>query len=353
MHPWQQFLTEQGFRFAAEAAHEAIGPDPLVWSESAADGFVAPLTDLGLIAFTGDEAAHFLHNQLTNDIEHLGPGEARLAAYCSPKGRMLASFLAWRTDDAVMLELPRAIQLPVQKRLQMFILRSKVKVADRSDELVVLGLGGAKAGAALASRFGELPATPYAKLDSEAGTLVRVADAFGAPRYQWITSVEQAQQAWPELARTLRPAGTSLWRLADILAGVPRIVAATQESFVPQMINFEVIGGVNFKKGCYPGQEIVARSQYLGKLKRRMNLATVDAASLTGTVEAGMEVFTPTDPEQPCGMVVNAERSSPTEFAMLVELKTSVLEAGTIHLASATGAVLNIQPLPYAIPDAA
>jgi hypothetical protein len=353
MHPWQQFLTEQGFRFAQPGSFDAIGPEPDIWPEAAAEGFVAPLTHLGLMAFSGDDAAHFLHSQLTNDVEHLGQNEARLAAYCNPKGRMLASFLAWRKDDAVVLELPRVIQPAVQKRLQMFILRSKVKPADRSDELVVLGLGGTKAGVALTPWFAALPPAPYAKLDGEAGTLIRVADAFGAPRYQWITTPEQALQAWPQLAQVLRPAAPALWRLADILAGIPQIIAATQESFVPQMINFEVIGGVNFKKGCYPGQEIVARSQYLGKLKRRMCLVTLDAASVSEPVEAGMEVFSPADPEQPCGMVVNAERSSPASFALLVEVKTATLGEGSIHLGSATGPALNIQPLPYALPDAA
>src|SRR3954466_2593745 len=110
MHPWQQFLAEQGFRFAQAGSFDSLGPEPAVWPETAADGFVAPLTDLGLMAFSGEDAATFLHSQLTNDIEHLGPNEARLAGYCSPKGRMLASFLAWRKDDAVFLELPRAIQ---------------------------------------------------------------------------------------------------------------------------------------------------------------------------------------------------------------------------------------------------
>jgi hypothetical protein len=329
-----------------------LGPEPALWPESAAAGFVAPLTDLGLMAFSGEDAAHFLHNQLTNDIEHLGPEEARLAAYCSPKGRMLASLLAWRKDDAVVLALPRAIQPAVQKRLQMFILRAKVKAADVSDNLVALGIGGVKAGAALTPLFAELPAAPYAKLDGDAGTLIRVTDAFGAPRYQWIATPEQARQAWPQLAQALRPAGTALWRLADILAGIPQIVAATQESFVPQMVNFEVIGGVNFKKGCYPGQEIVARSQYLGKLKRRMVLATLDAGAANEAVEAGMEVFSAADPEQPCGMVVNAEKSSPAAFALLVEVKTSAVDEGSVHLGSATGPVLSIQPLPYALPDA-
>ncbi|HCY61648.1 MAG TPA: folate-binding protein YgfZ [Oxalobacteraceae bacterium] len=354
MHPWQQFLTEQGFRIAEAGNFDAIAPEPAVWPEAVAEGFVAPLTDLGLMAFAGEEAAHFLHNQLTNDIEHLGQKEARLAAYCSPKGRMLASMLAWRSPsagEAVMLQLPRAIQPAVQKRLQMFILRAKVKAADVSDELVVLGLGGAKAGAALSPWFAELPSAPYAKIDGDAGTLIRVADAFGAPRYQWIAAPEQAQQVWPQLAQALRPAGAALWRLANILAGVPQIVAATQESFVPQMVNFEVIGGVNFKKGCYPGQEIVARSQYLGKMKRRMALLALDADAAGVTAEAGMEVFSAADPEQPCGMVVNAEKNSPASYALLVELKTAALEDGPISLGSATGPALRLQALPYALPQ--
>jgi len=356
MYPWQQFLTEQGFRFAQERAFDAIGPTPALSPDAAAEGFLAPLADLGLMAFSGEDAAHFLHNQLTNDVEHLSQQEARLAAYCSPKGRMLASLLMWRQGDSVLLELPREIQPAVQKRLQMFILRAKVKLADAADAQVVLGLGGARAGAALAPWFAALPAAPYAKVDAAAGTLIRVADAFGAPRYQWIATPELARQAWPQLAQILRPAGTALWRLAEIHAGVPQIVTATQESFVPQMVNFEVIGGVNFKKGCYPGQEIVARSQYLGKLKRRMMLATVSFdANVNGTAEAaaGMEVFSAADADQPCGAIVNAERSGAHEFSLLVELKTAALDDGAIHLGSAAGPALRMQPLPYALPDAA
>ena len=294
----------------------------------------------------GDEAAHFLHNQLTNDVEHLGTGEARLAGYCSPKGRMLASFLMWKTGDAIMLQLPRQIQPAVQKRLQMFILRAKAKLNDATDSHVILGLGGEAATAALAGWFPAMPAAPYAKVDGEAGSLIRVADAYGAPRFQWITSSAVAEQAWPELIKTLTPVGTAAWRLADIHAGIPQITQPTQEQFVPQMINFELIGGVNFKKGCYPGQEIVARSQYLGKLKRRMLIASVDA----GEAKAGTEVFSSADPEQPCGMIVNAESNAQGGTDCLVELKFAATEEGTIHLGSAQGPQLAFGALPYPLP---
>jgi tRNA-modifying protein YgfZ len=344
MNPWLQFLARHGAQL--DDAQQVAGFEDSRVQGDLPPGFVAPLTDLGLIAATGDDAASFLHNQLTNDVEHIVPEEARLAGYCSPKGRLLATFLMWKTADAILLQLPRQIQPAVQKRLQMYILRLKAKLADATESHVALGLGGQAAAQFLQQQwFPTLPAAPFAKCDSAAGTLIRLADALGQPRFQWIASPETAQQAWPELAKALAPVGTSLWRLTDIHAGMPQVIQATQEQFVPQMVNFELIGGVNFKKGCYPGQEIVARSQYLGKLKRRML-----PVSLDGDAAAGMEVFSSADPEQPCGMVVNAEPNLKGGSDALVELKIAATEDGTIHLGSAQGPVLHFGNLPYPLP---
>ena len=347
MNAWLQFLLQHGAQIDANELRIADFGRPLQ-QDDLERGFVSPLTDMGIISASGEDAAHFLHNQVTNDVEHLGPAQARLAGYCSPKGRLLATLLMWKAGDTIMLQLPRQLQAAVQKRLQMFVLRAKVKLNDAADEHVALGLGGLSSVEALAKCFPRLPETPYEKIDGEAGTLIRVADAFNAPRYQWIAPRGIVEQAWPELSSVLLPAGTSAWRLAEIHAGIPQIVPATQEQFVPQMINFELIGGVNFKKGCYPGQEIVARSQYLGKLKRRMMLASIDNAE----VKAGMDVFSSADPEQPCGMIVNAERNPLGGADCLVELKTAAMDKGTIHLGSAAGAQLVFQSLPYPLPDA-
>jgi folate-binding protein YgfZ len=341
---WLDFLTAQGGRLSASTTPEVLGfhdaPAPTT-------NFVAPLTHLGLICASGDEAATFLHNQLTNDVEKLGTAEARLAGYCTPKGRLLATLLMWKTPAAIYLQLPREIQPAVQKRLQMFILRAKAKLADAGDSVVALGLAGRAATAALAPWFPAPPSAPYGVVHADAGTLIRLPDADEAPRFQWLASPDLAQQAWPLRAQTLQPAGPTAWRLLDIRAAIPLVVQATQEQFVPQMINFEVLGGVNFRKGCYPGQEIVARSQYLGKLKRRMLPALVHA---TG-VAAGAEVYASTDPAQPCGQIVNAETSG-EQTHCLVELKTAVLEEGaSIHLGSADGPLLQIGALPYALID--
>jgi folate-binding protein YgfZ len=330
MNNWNQLLTQE---------QETLTTTQL------ASGFVAPVTDQGLIAFSGEESASFLHNQLTNDVEHLGLGEVRLAAYCSPKGRMLASFLMWRSEEAIFLQLPRAIQPAVQKRLQMFILRSKTKPADLSDQFVTLAVGGGDAEAVLQTWFDVLPAKPFSKIDHPLGTVLRVADAFGLPRYLWLAAPETASMAASMLKDRLVVGGNESWRLSEIHAGVAQIGLGTQEQFVPQMVNFELLGGVNFKKGCYPGQEIVARSQYLGKLKRRTALAAI--ADLSAA--PGSELFSPRDPEQPCGMVVNVARNGAGGVDALVEMKLEALEAGDVRFGSASGAALQFKPLPYAL----
>ena len=345
MPNWTDTLAALGARFHVDdaSAVEDFGR-PLTAAELL-DGFVAPVTDLGIIAVAGDEAASFLHNQLTNDVEHLGLLEARLAGYCTPKGRLQATFLYWRDAEAVYLQLPRAIQAPLQKRLSMFVMRAKAKLRDATAEApfaAVLGLGGARAEAALRRHVATLPEAPGGKADGPFGTVIRLADAFGAPRWLWLASNDAASAALPLLADQLALGGNQAWQLAAIHAGVPQITAATQEQFVPQMVNLELLGGVNFKKGCYPGQEIVARSQYLGKLKRRTALATVENAA----ARAGDEVVSMADPGQPCGMVVNAAANGLGGSDLLVEMKLGALGEDVRH-GAAGGPALRFEQMPY------
>ncbi|MFZ6813325.1 YgfZ/GcvT domain-containing protein [Undibacterium sp. Rencai35W] len=343
MTSWQDFLVQQ---------NKTNGLP--VWQNSTAQalqtGFVAALTDQALLLATGEDAATFLHNQLTNDVEHLKDDQAKLACYCSPKGRMIASFLYWKTSEGIALQLHQSIKPAIHKRLQMFILRAKAKLQDISADQIVLGLGGTAAASVLLRWFPELPYEAYAKTETPFGTLIRISDANHIARYQWSTSNAIAQEIWPLLQKELAIVDASAWRLTNIQAGIPQIIDKTQEQFVPQMVNFELIGGVNFKKGCYPGQEIVARSQYLGKLKRRMALARI-AYDGDQPIMPGTEVFTSEEAAQACGMIVNAEWVSEGECLCLVEIKVADQEAGSIHLASSTGATLTFLALPYPVID--
>jgi tRNA-modifying protein YgfZ len=303
-----------------------------------------PLTQFGVIDAIGDDAATFLHSQLTSDVQHLDASTARLAGFCSAKGRLLASFLMWRTGDAVRLLISGDIQAPVQKRLSMFVLRAKAKLVDATPELAAVGFAGDVRGV-LSRLFDAMPDGVHVKVDGPLGSLIRVPDSVGRPRFLWVgpKAVVEARLAGLDEKLTRGPA--HMWDWLDIHAGEPRITQATTEQFVPQMVNFDVLGGVNFKKGCYPGQEVVARSQYRGTIKRRTSLAHVDNAA------PGNELFHSEDPGQPCGLVINAAPAADGGVDVLVEIKLAALDGGSVHVGSADGPTLAFLPLPYALPS--
>ncbi|PAJ80254.1 CAF17-like 4Fe-4S cluster assembly/insertion protein YgfZ [Burkholderia ubonensis] len=340
--------------FASPAAQAAPAPLPVFPRPPAADfdaaGAYMPLPQFGVIDVAGDDAATFLHTQLTNDIEHLDAASARLAGYCSPKGRLLASFLAWRSGHDVRLLVSKDVQAAVQKRLSMFVLRAKAKLADASDALAVVGFAG-DVRAALSGIFDALPDGVHVKVDGPAGALIRMPDAAGKRRYLWIGPRAEVDARLAALDGKLPAVSPAVWDWLDIRAGEPRVTQPAVEQFVPQMINFDVIGAVNFRKGCYPGQEIVARSQYRGTIKRRTALA--HAAGDTDAVRAGIELFHSDDPGQPCGMVVNAAAAPAGGVDALVEIKLASLESGSVHLGAADGPALAFEPLPYAWPTEA
>ncbi|WP_118181318.1 YgfZ/GcvT domain-containing protein [Paraburkholderia phosphatilytica] len=338
------------------ASHAAplVRPAPDEFDAVLSRGAFMPLTQFGIVDVTGDDAASFLHAQLTNDVQHLDASSARLAGYCSPKGRLLASFLTWRHGDTIRLLLAKDVQPAVQKRLSMFVLRSKAKLADASAALAVVGLAG-DVRRALSTVFDAVPDGVHVNVDGPAGSLIRVPDAAGRLRYLWIGPKAEVEARLPGLEQKLSRVSPAVWDWLDIHAGEPRITQAVSEQFVPQMVNFDVLGGVNFRKGCYPGQEIVARSQYRGTIKRRMALANIAAfgdksGDAAHPVAAGAELFQADDPGQPCGMIVNVAAAPQGGVDALVEIKLAALEAGGVHLGAADGPLLSFLPLPYALP---
>ncbi|MFM2406639.1 MAG: hypothetical protein RL223_4519 [Pseudomonadota bacterium] len=303
------------------------------------------LTDWGLIEAQGADAAKFLHGQLTQDVDHLNAGTARIGGYCSAKGRLLASFIFWRPQpERVWLACSADLLAPTLKRLSMFVLRAQCKLADASARQAVWGLVGEAATAWLGEAA---PAAAWATTERDGAQIVRLPDASAtdgaAPcaRYLLVQPAEAPAPALPALE-------AATWAALEVRSGVPRIVAATVEQFVPQMVNLELVGGVSFQKGCYPGQEVVARSQYRGTLKRRAMLFDSPVA-----LSPGQEIFHSADPGQPAGLVALAAARADGGATALVEIKLAACAEGSLHALAADGPALQPVALPYALPTEA
>lgn len=339
---WQNFLATQNAQIQdgvvqhfGDAAAERI---------ATRDGTVlCDLSQFGVIKVSGEEAQGFLHNLFSSDVNALTPQHALPSSFNTAKGRALATFLIWRTPTEFFLHLPLGVLAAIQKKLSMYVLRSKVKIENASDNIVCLGLSGTNAATLLQPHFPVLPQNPLDAVQHEDTVLVRLA----ADRFQINATAQHAIELWKKLGTAAQPAGSPCWDWLNIRAGVPVILPQTQEAFVPQMANLDLIGAVNFKKGCYPGQEIVARMQYLGKNKRRMYLAHIDSDIAP---QAGNELFSMEMEGQSCGIVVNAQAAPGGGYDLLAVVQIASHEAFPVHLGAHTGARLQFQPLPYPMP---
>lgn len=296
----------------------------------------AELQRLGLLSCKGDEARAFLHAQLTSDITALADGEARVAGWCSAKGRLLATFLVFLRGDEILLQVSREIAPSVAKRLSMFILRAKARLADASGEWTQFGVWGDGAAERLGVAGLAVPQGTLRTAHADGGSVIQVAPQ----RYLAVVPAAQRER----IAAIANATDEGAWALEEVRAGRPQVTLATQDLFVPQMVNLERLGAVDFKKGCYPGQEIVARTQYRGVLKRRMVRARVLAQAA-----AGDELFADELPGQASGAVVNAAPVPEGGSELLAVVQISALEGGKpIRLRAADGPVLELLPLPYA-----
>ena len=290
----------------------------------------AELSQYGLLQASGSDARAFLHAQLTNDIEGLAADEARYAGWCSAKGRLLASFLVVPHRDEYLLQVSRDLAPAVAKRLSMFILRSKVRIGDASDAWSQFGLWGDGAEAALAELGLAPPAQQLAVARRENLLGVHVS----AQRYLLLAPVAERAR----LGALSGASDESGWTLEEVRSGRPLITQATQDQFVPQMVNYERFGAVDFQKGCYPGQEIIARAQYRGQVKRRMVRVRTPVP-----LRPGQDLYSDDLPGQASGTVVNAAGD---EALAVVQIAT--LEKGLVLRAESHDAPLEVLPLPYA-----
>lgn len=308
------------------------------------------LNDLAVIEITGADAASFLQSQLTHDVSGLDSFTARLAGYCTAKGRLLGTLVLWRRDPAgnppVFRALAKAdIAEALVKRLSMYVLRAKVGL--RVTDLNVMGIAGA---ALPASELEALPVRPPAWTTAHLATGTYIAAPSGdhaVDRWWFIPEAPDSVAAPPH-----DPAVDAQWNVADIAAGLPWIVVATQDLFIPQTLNLDLIDGISFTKGCYPGQEVVARSHYRGTIKRRMAYGIADVRATDPIVGlAGSDIYDAAGTGAPCGRVINSAQAG-LKIHLLLEVQLSDLDTARFRLGRPEGPAIDLRELPYSIRQA-
>ena len=345
---WREFLGNAGAEFD-DGCVEHFG-NPCHESSLAITGDVfADLSCFGLVSVHGADAAEFLHGQFTNDVLSVDESRSQLTGYCNPKGRLLAIMRLFRRGDSLYLCLPETLIDSLIGRLRMFVLRADITIDKASDSFVHLGVSGKNIEETLATLVPALPHAVGAVAQDRDTVVIKVPGVH--PSFELFAGVDKARHLWDALNVRGAPVGSGAWRLMDILSGIPFVYPQTREAFVPQMVNLQLVDGVNFRKGCYPGQEIVARMQYLGKLKRRMYQARVDTEQ---PIHPGDSVYADTDGAQAVGEIVSAARHPDGGHAVLAVLQIADAQRADarLFLGGADGPAVTLADLPYPIPVA-
>jgi len=324
---WQQFLLES-------TQHNPISS---ITEVSEHDNVLCDLSHLGLLEINGADAYTFLQGQVTNDVKQLNGERAHYSGYCNPKGRLLALFLAFAHRNHLHLQMPKALIEPIAKRLRMYVMRSQVTILDVSESIIKIGLQGENATALLNKLFASVPKNAYELATHDNGTIIKLPG--NRPRFEILTEAENAPRIWQTLAQQAKTVNAQYWEWLEIQAGIPEVYPATQEEFVPQMLNLDLLDGINFKKGCYTGQEIVARTHYLGTVKRRTQLAHIDTSAQPN---AGDDVVNSN--QEIVGKVVRCAPAQNGGYDLLAEIRLESVEAGQLNV---NGHILSIQQLPY------
>jgi folate-binding protein YgfZ len=348
MNPqWQTFLEQHGAHFDALGVRDFGDPTGELHAVENSR-VLCDLSHYALLDIQGEDAASFMQGQFCNDVREVNDTHSQVSGHCTPKGRLLASFRLFKHDGHFYLRLPAALRDTLGKRLRMYVLRAKVSIADAPESRVGFGFAGPAADQALRAALGDVPARADAVITAKGAIVLRVPGP--QPRFEIYGECAALQSLWDTLSSAARGVGAGIWSLLDIRSGLATILPQTAEAFVPQMVNLHQVGGVSFTKGCYPGQEVVARMHYLGKLKRRMyraHIATVSAP------QPGEPLFTAhAETGQDAGMIVDAQAAPQGGYEVLAVVQVADVELGDVRLDGPQGAVLKFLDLPYT-PDAA
>jgi tRNA-modifying protein YgfZ len=340
LQAWQSTLSSQGAHFNQQMVLD-FGDAEQELAHTKSSNVMCDLSHLGLLDVSGPDAMTFLQGQLTNDIKQLNSNQAHITGYCSPKGRLLALLLAFAQQEHYYLQLPQVLLEPIAKRLKMFVMRSKVVITDTADSIIKIGLNGPQARQLLNKHFTAIPQQPFEMVSHAQTTIIQLPTPDGQQRYQLYTNNEFASTLWQALKNDFKLVGKPCWDYLETLSGLPEVTAETQEQFVPQMVNLDLLNGINFKKGCYTGQEIVARTHYLGTVKRRTFLASIFTTTMP---QAGDKLHN--EQKEEIGQIVRASPITPEEVLVLAELRIEAKENNTVIWQNVP---LSFMALPYSL----
>lgn len=341
MQDWYQFLQNSSNAVIEDSKVVSFGNALDELNATINSTVICDLSHLGLLELDGADAFTFLQGQVTNDIKQLTGNNAHYTGYCNPKGRMLALFLAFSHHGHLHLQMPKELVESIAKRLRMYVMRSKVVITDVSESIIKMGLSGNDAAGLLNTLFAAVPKQDYELVNSDKGALIKLPGAI--PRYEIFTTPTEARTIWDTLKQHAKPVGAASWEWLEINAGIPDVTLKTQEEFVPQMLNLDALNAINYKKGCYTGQEIVARTHYLGKVKRRTQLAHIDTAAVPAV---GDDITDGSN--QAIGKVVRSAQAINGGFDVLAESRLENIEEGIYW----NNIKLSIRPLPYSLEQA-
>lgn len=341
---WKEFLEKAGAVFDdGSIAH--FGNRERERQVAMSGEVIVDLSHYGLIAAYGEEAETFLQGQFCNDVRKVDENNSQINGYCSPKGRLLSIFRIFKHKDTWLLLIPQELVEETLKRLRMFILISKITLGDADNAMVRIGFSGPNADTKLKEILGQVPEEINAVTHIDNFTVIRIAGP--CPRFIILSEIDAIKDIWSKLNVHAAPVGMQPWGQLDVFAGIPQIYPQTIDTFVPQMVNMQAIDGVSFKKGCYTGQEVVARMHYLGKLKRRMYKANIKTDE---PIIPGDPLYAEGDTSgQGTGKIVSAFPSDSGGYDVLAVIQIASVEKTEIHLKNKNGPVLEWGELPYTL----
>ncbi|MDH5423843.1 MAG: folate-binding protein [Gammaproteobacteria bacterium] len=343
---WLEFLKDMGAEFSGNVVKHFGNPER---ENRASDNglVVADLSHLCLVKASGVDAGSFLQGQLTNDIDKVMQDASQLSGYCNQKGRLLAIFRIFKKQDDLFLLIPEELYEETFKRLKMYVMRSKVDFTNCSADFACIGFSGPNADSELQNQIKVIPTETDQVTHIDDLSIIKLSG--NQPRYQICGPADQLSALWQNLDVNATAVGKDVWNLLEIRAGIPAVYQQTVEAFVPQMLNLELINGVSFKKGCYTGQEIVARMHYLGKVKRRMYRVHIQTSEM---VLAGAPLFSPnsTSGQGTGNIVIAAPAASEKGYEALAVIQVSESESKDLRLNDGEGPAITILEIPYELP---